>query len=46
MLMIEIVYDSARTEALSLMALWWGGIVEIDFLISFSYKSKSGYHGF
>ncbi|GIO50771.1 putative membrane protein YmcC [Paenibacillus azoreducens] len=37
MLMILIVGDWKRTESLMRVPLSWGGIVAIDFLISFSY---------
>ncbi|MEC0244025.1 hypothetical protein P4H66_29880 [Paenibacillus dokdonensis] len=36
-LMILIVNDPIRTEALRIVPVWWGGILAIDFLISFSY---------
>lgn len=37
MIMVLLVNDPARTEALKLVPIWWAGIVAIDFLISFSY---------
>ncbi|NMO97781.1 hypothetical protein [Paenibacillus lemnae] len=35
--MIWIVGDADRTQQLADMALWWGAVVVIDFVISFSY---------
>ncbi|MDR9857662.1 hypothetical protein RJP21_29135 [Paenibacillus sp. VCA1] len=37
MLMIWIVNEPSRTEALKKIPMWWGAILGIDFLISFSY---------
>ncbi|GIO35053.1 MULTISPECIES: hypothetical protein [Paenibacillus] len=37
MLMIWIVNEPSRTEALKKIPMWWGAILGIDFVISFSY---------